>query len=141
VANPLLTWESQENFNVGLDFAVLNNKISGTVEYFVRTSSDLILDRPISYTTGFRNVSQNVGDMQNSGIELSLNADILDKGDFSLNVGGNITFLKNEITDLPEPFVDGTKRREQGRDFQEYFLFGWAGVNPDNGAPLWYVSS
>ncbi len=139
VANPLLTWESQENFNVGLDFAVLNNKISGTVEYFVRTSSDLILDRPISYTTGFRNVSQNVGDMQNSGIELSLNADILDKGDFSLNVGGNITFLKNEITDLPEPFVDGTKRREQGRDFQEYFLFGWAGVNPDNGAPLWYT--
>jgi len=141
VANPSLTWESQENFNVGMDFNMFGNRLTGTVDYFIRTSSDLILDNPLSYTTGFRDIQENVGDMQNSGVELALNGQIVRGTDFNLSVGANIAFITNEITKLPSPIPDGTKRREEGRDFQEFWLFGWAGVNPADGAPLWYTDA
>ncbi len=140
IANPALTWESQENFNIGLDFGVFQN-VSGTVEYFSRVSSDLILDVPISFTTGFENLTQNFGEMKNSGLELTLNVGIINKEDFTLDVGANITFLKNELTKFGEPFTDGTKRRVEGEDYQSYFLYGWAGVDQSNGNPLWYTNS
>ncbi|UZR94603.1 SusC/RagA family TonB-linked outer membrane protein [Chondrinema litorale] len=142
VANSALTWESQENFNIGIDFLLLNSRLSGNIEYFIRQSTDLILDRPLSYTTGFQSVTQNVGDMRNNGVEIALNANLVQTPNFTLDLGGNITFLNNEITHLPEPFVDpdfDEFRREEGRDFQEFYLFGWAGVDPDNGDALFYT--
>ncbi len=139
VGDRTLTWESQENFNVGLDLGLFNGRLNATADYFIRTSTDLILDNPLSYTTGFREIKQNVGDMENRGLELALSGDILDTRGFRLNAAWNITFITNEITFLPSAIVDGTKRREEGRDFQEYYLFGWAGVNPADGAPLWYT--
>ena len=102
-------------------------------------SSDLLLDRPLSLTTGFTSVAQNIGDMKNSGIEIDLGIDIIQTSEAFLGVNFNTTTLKNEITYLPEPIVVSTKKREQGRDFQEYFLFPWAGVDPANGDPLWYL--
>ncbi len=139
IGNRLLTWESQENFNVAVDFTGFNRRLNGTIEYFVRTSSDLILNRPLSRTTGFESQPSNIGDMENRGWEISANGDVLEISDFTLNIGGNITFIENEITRLDEPIVDGTKRREEGRDFQEYYLYGWAGVDPADGSKLWYT--
>lgn len=140
IANPNLTWESQENFNIGLDFGLFS-KISGTVEYFERTSSDLILDVPITLTSGFGGLTQNFGEMKNSGIELSLNADIINDEDFTWNVGFNTTFLKNEITELTDDFTAGAYRRQEGEDFQSFYLYSWAGVNQDNGEPQWYTDA
>lgn len=140
IGNPDLTWESQGNFNVGLDFRGLNNRVSASAEYFIRSSTDLLLNRPLSYTTGFRNRLTNIGDMENRGWEINMSGDIVSTADFVLNAGFNITFIENEITRLDEPIVDGTKRREEGRDFQEYYLYGWAGVDPANGDPLWYTN-
>jgi TonB-linked SusC/RagA family outer membrane protein len=139
VANPGLTWESQEAFNVGFDYAVLDNRLTGTLEYFQKASTDLLLDVPVSRTTGFTSVLQNFGDMENSGIEFSVRANLLRATDYDLAVDFNITKQSNEITKLSEPFIAGTKRREEGRDYQEYYLYGWAGVNPDNGLPTWYT--
>ncbi|SDE74866.1 SusC/RagA family TonB-linked outer membrane protein [Cellulophaga baltica] len=82
IANPDLTWESQQNFNVGVDFGLFS-KISGTVEYFERTSSDLILNVPITLTSGFSSLTQNFGEMKNSGLELSINADIISSDNFN----------------------------------------------------------
>jgi TonB-linked SusC/RagA family outer membrane protein len=140
IGNPNLTWERQKNFNLGLDFELLE-KVNGTIEYFKRTSSDLILDVPISRTTGFTTLTSNFGEMVNSGVEFSLNVDIMNRGDFSWNAGFNITFLKNEVTKLLEDYNDGNFRRQVGEDFQSYFLLGWAGVDPANGDPLWYTNS
>ena len=137
--NRALTWESQNNYNIGLDFTGFNQRFNVTIEYFVRQSTDLLLNRPLSFTTGFREQLTNVSDMENRGIEVQVNGDIISAGDFGLNAGFNFTRITNEITKLNEPIVDGTKRREEGRDFQEYFLYGWAGVNPGNGDPLWYT--
>ncbi|MCB9082181.1 MAG: TonB-dependent receptor [Lewinellaceae bacterium] len=138
VGNPNLTWESTTAFNVGLDFGLFRN-ISGTIEYFTRESDNLLLDRPISATTGFTDLTQNFGAMRNSGIELTLNADIINKSNFTWSLGGNITFLKNEITRLDEDIIDGTKIRRQGYDFQSYYLFEWAGVDAQTGTPRWYT--
>ncbi len=139
IENTALTWESQGAFNIGLDYAVLDNRITGTVEYYNKTSTELLLDVPVSLTTGFRSTLQNFGDMKNSGIEFSIHGDVLRSRDFELGVDFNITTQSNEITNLSEPFIDGTKRREEGRDYQEYYLYGWAGVDPANGDPLWYT--
>lgn len=138
LGNPNLGWETQENFNIGLDFAIFN-KINGTVEYFNRVSSDLILDVPISPTTGFTELTQNFGTMKNSGLELMLNANIIDNDDFLWNVGFNTTFLKNEITELVEDFNAGAYRRQVGQDFQSFYLYGWAGVDQTNGLPQYYT--
>lgn len=140
IGNPNLTWETQENFNIGLDFGLFN-RVNGTIEYFNRVSSDLILDVPISRTSGFSSLTQNFGEMTNSGIELSLNADIISNENFNWNLGFNVTFLKNEITKLTEDFNSGRFRRQEGQDFQSFYLFGWAGVNQDNGEPQWYTDA
>ena len=141
ISNPRLTWESQINQNIGLDYAVFDNRISGTVDLFKRESKELLLEEPVSYTTGFRDVERNVGSMENSGIEFLIRADILRTEMIDLSVNFNITKLVNKITELADPIVDGTKRREEGRDFQEYWLYGWAGVDPANGDPLWWTDS
>ena len=140
ISNPNLTWEIQNNFNLGLDFGFFN-RVNGTVEYFNKTSSDLILNVPISRTTGFNSLTQNFGEMKNSGVELSLNADIINNEDFNWNLGFNVTFLKNEITKLDEDFNSGRFRRQVGEDFQSFYLFSWAGVNQTNGEPQWYTDA
>jgi hypothetical protein len=141
VANPGLTWESQEAFNVGLDYAIFDSRITGTVENYKKSSTDLLLDVPVSLTTGFRDILQNFGDMENTGLEFAISADLVRAQDYDFGIDFNITTQSNEITKLQEPFLDGTKRREVGRDYQEYYLYGWAGVNPDNGLPLWYTDA
>ncbi len=140
IANPNLTWETQENFNIGLDFGLFS-KFNGTIEYFDRVSSDLILDVPLSRTSGFTSLTQNFGEMTNSGIEISLDATVLQNENFSWNLGLNTTFLKNRITKLTEDFNSGPYRREEGKDFQSFYLFNWAGVNQENGDPQWYTDA
>ncbi|MEM9340155.1 MAG: TonB-dependent receptor [Bacteroidota bacterium] len=141
VGDESLTWESQENFNIGVDYSLLGDRLSGSIEYFERISSDLILEDPRSPTSGVEDIITNVGDMENRGIEISLSGDVIRTPNFQLTIGGNISFIKNEITRLETPIPEGTKRREEGRDFQEYYLYGWAGVDPANGDPLWFTDS
>lgn len=141
IGNIALTWEESAAFNVGLDFRVAN-KLSGTIEYFSRESDNLLLDLPVSRTTGFRTANRNIGTMVNNGIELTLNLDIIDNQDFNWSVGGNFTFIRNEITKLDEPFFDGTDdrfRRAEGREFNEYYTFEWAGVDANTGQGLFYT--
>lgn len=138
IANPGLTWESQENFNIGAEFGLLD-KVTGTIDYFVRVSSDLLLDVPLSRTTGFDGLTQNAGELQNNGLELALNFNVIQTQDLSWDIGLNTTFIKNEVTRLDEAYNDGTKRREEGFDYQSYYLYDWAGVDQTNGNPLWYT--
>jgi TonB-linked SusC/RagA family outer membrane protein len=139
VGNPGLTWESQGAFNIGLDFAFLDSKITGTVEYYKKTSTDLLLNVPTSYTTGFTSTLQNFGDMENSGWEFSVHADLMRATDYDLGIDFNLTTQKNVITRLQEPILSGTQRREEGRDYREFYLYGWAGVDPADGGPMWYT--
>lgn len=139
VENTALTWEAQGAFNFGVDYAVLDNRVTGTVEYYHKTSSDLLLDVPTSMTTGFNSTLQNFGDMENSGIEFSIRGEILRAQDYGLTVDFNVTSQNNKITRLKEEFVDSTKIRRVGEDYQTYYLLLWAGVDPATGGPLYYT--
>ncbi|WP_161596921.1 SusC/RagA family TonB-linked outer membrane protein [Chitinophaga vietnamensis] len=138
--NKYLTWEQNKPFNVGIDFAVLKNRLSGTVEYYERTTSRLLLNVPVSSTNGVTTVFRNNGEMKNSGIEVSLSSkNVIPKkeGGFSWNTDFNISTLKNTITKLDNPMT-GTFKREVGQDFYQYYLVGYAGVDPKTGEALWY---
>ena len=94
LANQGIVWERSKEINIGLDFALSDIKLTGTLEYYKRNTEDLILDDKVPNSTGFNNVLGNVGEIENSGIELSLNSINLDKGDFKWS--SNLTFTAND---------------------------------------------
>ncbi|RAV28877.1 SusC/RagA family TonB-linked outer membrane protein [Sinomicrobium soli] len=140
-SNPLLTWEKNKPFNIGLDFGLFN-RLSGTVEYYTRTTTDLLFEVPISATNGLTSYLANIGEMKNSGWEVSLNSvNIENPEGFGWNTNLNFTSNNNEITKLQDDsaIVDGQYIREIGDDFYTFYMPGYAGVDPDNGDALWYI--
>ncbi|NHE58421.1 SusC/RagA family TonB-linked outer membrane protein [Cyclobacterium plantarum] len=104
LANPNLQWEVSTQFDLGLDFAFLDNRLSGTVDYFNKVSSNILLEvvpaDPVQPTSTFWD---NIDDMKivNSGVELALNYSSMSGQGFSYDIGGNITFIQNEVRDSP----------------------------------------
>ena len=136
---PGLKWESNLNFNTGIDFGVLKNRIYGTINYYRRTSKDLLYSKPMAGSTGFTSVSANIGELRNAGVELELNVVPVSNRDWRWQVGINVAHNKNEITSLPQDeIISGTKKLMVGTSVYEFFLREWAGVDPETGNPLWY---
>jgi TonB-linked SusC/RagA family outer membrane protein len=140
LGNEALTWETIENFDVALDFAVLNSRIDGTIEYYRRNSSDLLYNVPIALSNGLNSIPDNIADMYNSGIEVSLTGQILrNPTGFNWELTALATTLKNEITKIPEPFQNGSKRWDVGRSRYDFYIYHSAGVDPETGDQLYYV--
>jgi TonB-dependent starch-binding outer membrane protein SusC len=99
-SNPFLRWESAHQFDIGIDFALLGSKISGSVDYYNRKTSNLLYNVPQPLSSGFAARTENVGSMRNTGIELSLNGTMIDQSDFKLDANFNITTLKNKVLSL-----------------------------------------
>lgn len=146
LGNQNLTWETANSFDIGVDFGLFD-RLNGSITYFNKLSQDLLYAVPLSRTSGHASQTQNIGELVNSGIELELNVDVIRTRDFSWNIGGNLATLKNEITKLAK---DGngddieikTATRYsavQGYAINTWFMKEWAGVDPANGQPLWYV--
>jgi TonB-dependent starch-binding outer membrane protein SusC len=100
--NPDLKWEVNTSYGAGIDFSLLNYRITGSLDYYVRNTSDLLynVDAPLSIKPLFPTILANVGTMRNQGLELTLNAGIIDKGDFRYDATLAFSTLKNEITAL-----------------------------------------
>ncbi|MDR1644829.1 MAG: TonB-dependent receptor [Tannerellaceae bacterium] len=101
-ANSALTWEAAEQLNFGADFGLLNMKLSGTVDYFIRTTKDMILATPIPQYAGMWRARTNAGKMRNNGLEVTLKYQDR-KGKFNYAIGGNLSFVTNEVLDLGSP--------------------------------------
>lgn len=140
VGNPNYKWEVIESLNVGVDFKVWKSRISGSIDYYNRKTTDLFLDTQLSLTTGFGSLSKNVGTMRNRGIEVALNADVLRSGDFAWNLNVNYTHNWNKILDLfqEDEFELGTSIIREGLPLGSHYAVKWAGVNPANGEALYY---
>jgi TonB-linked SusC/RagA family outer membrane protein len=139
IGNNALQWETVESWDVALEFGLFNNLLDGTVEYYKRNSSDLLYDLPIALSNGLNAYPANVGDMFNSGWEVSLTGHLVNKNDFTWDLTLQGSTFKNEITSLPDPFVNGSKRWEEGRSRFDFFLLHTAGVDPDTGDQLFKV--
>jgi TonB-linked SusC/RagA family outer membrane protein len=143
VGDSNLTWELNKPFNVGIDVGVLQNRIQLTVDYYVRKSEDLLLDVPLSLTSGFNKATRNVGSMENKGIEISLHAVPVKLKDFQWDVDFNFANNKNKVTSLPggNDIITGSFILRQGKSIQSFYLREYAGVDDSNGDPLWYTDS
>ncbi len=140
VVDPMLSWEKTAISNLGLEFNLLDDKISGSLDYYTRESIDLIYDKPLAISTGNASITTNVGSIKNSGVELTLNANnVIDKENLKLDLGFNITTNENEITELTqEEFINGTKKWMVGKSLYHWFIREWAGVDPADGYGMWY---
>ena len=107
--NEDLSWEKNTTFDIGVDFVILNNLFSGSLGYFNRDTSDLLLNVPLSLTSGFISQVRNVGKVNNKGIEAELTANIIRNDNMNLSLGGNFSSIKNEVRELAKK-LDGTER-------------------------------
>ncbi len=138
LANNALTWETNTNFDIGLDYGFLNDRINGTIEYYQKKSTNLLFDVPLPLSGGMESITQNIGSMTNKGIELSLNAVIINNKDFKWTTKFNLTTVRNEITKLPQSeIITGTKKLMVGHSMYDYWLREYYGVNSANGDALY----
>lgn len=104
--NPDLKWETTSQFNVGLDFGFFEERLTGSIDYFVKNTEDLLLNLPIPRTTGFSTKLTNIGSMRNSGFELSLTSVNVTGKSFEWSTTVNLSTVKNEVTGIGElPFI------------------------------------
>lgn len=144
VGNPDLTWEYNKSYDIGLEVALWNNRITAIVDYYNRRSSNLLFNDPLSRTSGFNSILGNIGTMENKGWEFTLDATPIRTKDFSWNINFNIALNRNKLLKLPNnnadilaaPFI-----RRVGQDVNSIYTRLWAGADPATGNPRWYTDS
>ena len=144
LANPLLHWETANMAAIGVDLTFIN-RIDMSIDLYNTDNTGLLLNVPVAPSTGFYEVTKNVGSVRNQGIEYRIDANIINKGKWSWDLGFNIGFNKNRVTELPDhtPFLQTassvSQQVKEGQDIYSWYMKEWAGVDPKNGDPLWYV--
>lgn len=142
IYNPDLRWEQVASFNLGVDFAVFNNRLSTSLEFYNKKTNDLLLSVPISSTTGYTTALRNVGNMQNRGIEFTITGIPIVTKDFEWTVSLNVSHNQNKVLKLYEgqDIIKGSRIYREGEDFQSIYTYKWAGVDPEDGAQMWYAA-
>ncbi|MEL6670080.1 MAG: TonB-dependent receptor, partial [Bacteroidota bacterium] len=146
-ANPDLRWETTTTTNIGIDYGFFNGRLSGTLDYYIKTTEDLLLEFLVPSPTVVNSVIANVGEMKNTGVELGLNAVIIEPvGDWSLDLTANVAYNVNEVTNLsgaifgtdfinyfsligPGFVGDNAFRIEPGRPIHSFYAFDFVGFN------------
>ncbi len=144
-ANDNLSWEKNGTWNAGLDFRFLK-MFSGSFDVYSRTTTDMLLDKPLSSTTGFIEALQNVGSMRNDGFEFQLDADLINRKNLNWTLGFNLSHNKSKILELSgEEMMDYSDdsriKHIVGERLFTYFVRDYYGVNPVNGEALWVTKN
>ena len=144
-----ITWETNSNFNTGLEFSLYRGAVSGGVEYFLRRTTDMLLSFPTPPSLGYSSYYANVDDMRNSGIEIELNFMPVNREHVQWNLNLNMTHLRNKITMLPPErrtkevegyrgYVSGTTFFGEGLPMYTFYMKKFAGVS-DEEKSMWYM--
>jgi TonB-linked SusC/RagA family outer membrane protein len=135
-ANKALTWERTVNYNLGVDFGFLGRRITGSVDVYRRNTTDLIGQLPVNFLSGTSSIVGNFGDMNNRGVELSLNTLNVVSKDFSWNTILNLSYNRNTITRLEQtsPINNLATLVQQTKYYAGYpslsiFAYDWAGLD------------
>lgn len=148
-----ITWEKNGNFNAGIDFELFHHRLTGSIEYYHRKTTDMLLWFTTPLSIGYTGYYDNVGDMVNKGLEFSISGDIISTNKVNWNVNFNLSHNKNEVTYLPDENKIITMEGHAGyRNLSTYNFIGeglplytwympkYAG--PDaNGESTWYVTN
>ncbi|MDM1378262.1 SusC/RagA family TonB-linked outer membrane protein [Myroides marinus] len=138
-ANRDITWETNINSNIGFEGSFFGGRLNIDAEYFQRKVVDMLFFRPVSAIEGTDVLPYNIGDMKNTGFELTVSGDIVRTSDFRIGLNANFTHYKNKILKLPNNGLpnnrmdSGTLRREEGKDMYNLFIKEFVGVNAENG--------
>ena len=142
--NQDITWETSHSFNTGFDFAFWKGKLSGSIEYFSRKTTDMLYFKPVASSMGYSRFPENVGSMINRGVELDLNSNIFDTKDLTWDINFNLTHFKNKVLELaPElngQLIDGSRIYREGESMYQLYLPKYAGVDPETGESLWALT-
>ncbi|WP_336834469.1 SusC/RagA family TonB-linked outer membrane protein [Sphingobacterium siyangense] len=142
--NPSLRWEKMAMFNVGMDFAMKANRITGSIEYYTKRNHDLYGSVPYPYSTGVMFFKGNVASTKGNGLDLTINASILDR-DIKWSATGLLSWTKDIVVDVPEQsislgFLDGNLVPIKGKPLYGISSYRWAGLDPSNGDPIGYLN-
>ncbi|MEZ4793079.1 MAG: SusC/RagA family TonB-linked outer membrane protein [Gelidibacter sp.] len=151
--DPALSWEENFNYGIGLEFGLWNNRVRGLIDYYNRTTSELLLAEQLPLTTGGRNVTGNLGEMVNKGFEFELAGDVIRNEKLKWTVSANLNLYDNEVTKLvnvDDPTTLDVNESDLftasnnfsilrvGEEVNTFYLTRYAGVNPANGEALYY---
>lgn len=137
--NADLKWETTAETNLGIDFGLFNNRITGSVDYFIRDTKDQLFDKPLPSSIGFSSMKVNAGKVRNSGVDLMVNTVNIDNKDWTWNSSLNLSFLKNEVKELPDfmpelitgsvaSFVSGYEITRVGDPIYSYYGYEVEGI-------------
>lgn len=132
--NPDLKWEQTTQTNVGVDFGFLSNRISASADYFIKKTDDLLLSRPLPRTSGYTSITENIGSLENTGLEFAVSTQNL-TGEFKWTTDFNIAFIDNKVTKLnnDEPFDRGfVNRVAVGESIGAFYLLEQIGIYQTN---------
>lgn len=144
LGNASLMWETSQQFDLGVDLRMFENRLGATVDFYNKKTQDLLMWKKISQVSGFGQIQTNAGSIRNRGIEIALTGTPIRTEDFEWNIGANITYNKNEVLDLgtwandDNKFVDGDVLYEVGKPLGTWYMSEWAGVNPETGEVWFY---
>ena len=141
--NPDLKWETNTTLNVGLDFGLFNNRVTGILEVYDKENSDLLISQPLPNYSGFNSFASNVGKMSNKGIEVTLGGDVIKKNrtdGFNWNTNFTFAYNENKVKQLYGglKILPGNNGIQVGQPRNVLFTQRYAGVNPATGRPMWY---
>jgi len=147
LGNTVLQWETIKQSNIGLDFELFDRRLRGSVDGYIKTTEDLFQSRPLSAVNAQTVLQANVGSLENKGVDLQLNYDLLRGGSDGVNISVGVNGNYNEQKNLDIPTEDGTvvgagslTGRQNGGILNEYFVYRYAGVNPANGNLLFLTA-
>lgn len=138
---PGLTWEKGKNWNIGLDINLIG-RIGIVLDVYQRNTTDLLMSKPLNTVSGFGSMTANVGELQNSGVELEIRSTNIAHPDFTWSTSLNVSNNQNKIiklSDLPS-YVDGRYTRREGYTWSTLYLREYAGVDPETGLAQYYTN-
>lgn len=138
--NPALRWEKTTQYDGAVEFGILGNSLRGSVGYYQKNTTDLLLNVPVSRVNGFGIFTQNIGEMQNSGLELELTANIFQGSDFRWTISGNVSTVKNKVTKLvagQTEIIFGRNIVRVGEPLGAWYVVRYKGPNSANGDAMW----
>ena len=146
VVDPNITWESSEQMQVGVEIELFKGAIQADLDYYVKTTNNLYVNKRLPPSTGDAVILTNDGSLENSGFEFNVTGNIVRNRDFNLSLTINGEMFNNQITQMPIENSTGLPKvvnisglfgQSQGRSIYDYYIREWAGVDPANGNPMW----
>ncbi len=137
-----LSWEKNQNLNIGVEGAFFNHRLRVSAEYYNKKTTDMLLSYPMALSTGFGGYNANVGDMRNSGFEFEIGGTPIRTNDWVWNVTWMGATVKNKVLKLTQEspeIISGIRVIKEGYELNTYYMAKSAGVDPATGAQLYWV--